>query len=174
VYYDIISQGRRWSITHKKKGNSRMSKEDSQDIELCQISLVVRDIEETAGKWAEVFGLKAPEITLTDGPELAHTSYKGKPTDARAKLAFFQFGPISVELIEPVGGPSTWQEFLDKNGPGLHHIGLTSKNAEKMTSKLENMGIDILQQGDFTGGRYTYFDSGPALGAILELLEFFK
>jgi hypothetical protein len=150
-----------------------MGKDDSQDITLCQIGLVVRNVEQTAGKWADVFGLDKPEIILTDAQELAHTNYRGKPTDARAKLAFFQFGPISVEFIEPVGGPSTWQEFLDNNGPGLHHIGLTVKNGEKFTSKLNSNRIEISQQGDFTGGRYTYFDSGPALGAILELLEFF-
>ncbi len=150
-----------------------MSEEDLRDVELCQISFVVRDIEETAGKWAEVFGLEVPAITLTDGPEVAHTSYRGRPTEARAKLAFFQFGPISVELIEPLGGPSIWQEFLEQNGPGFHHIGLTAKNTEKMVSRLSSKGIDMLQQGDFDGGRYTYFDSGPVLGTMLELLEFF-
>ena len=31
----------------------------------------------------------------------------------------------------------------------------------------------VVQQGDYTGGRYTYVDSAPTLGVILELLENF-
>jgi methylmalonyl-CoA/ethylmalonyl-CoA epimerase len=150
-----------------------MSEEGLQDAVLCQIGLIVENIEETAGRWAELFGLNAPVITLTDKLELSHTTYRGRPSEARAKLAFFQFGPISVELIEPVGGPSTWREFLEQNGPGLHHIGLKVKNTEEIASLLSGKGIDVLQQGDFTGGRYTYLDSGPVLGTMLELLEFF-
>ncbi len=150
-----------------------MSEEGLQDAELCQIGLIVEDIEETAKKWAELFGQNMPEITLTDGLELAHTSYRGRPTEAQAKLAFFQIGPISVELIEPIGGPSTWREFLEKSGPGLHHIGLKVENTEKTATLLSKKGIHILQQGDFTGGKYTYLDSGPVLGTVLELLEFF-
>jgi len=149
-----------------------MSEEGLQDAVLCQIGLIVENIEETAGKWAELFGLNTPEITLTGGLELAHTSYRGRPSEAQAKLAFFQIGPISVELIEPVGGPSTWREFLEQKGPGLHHIGLKVKNTERIASLLSNKGIGILQRGDFIGGRYTYLDSGPVLGTILELLEF--
>ena len=152
-----------------------MSEKVLRDAVLCQIGLIVENVEETAGKWAELFGLDAPEIILTDGLERAHTTYRGKPSGAQAKLAFFQMGPISVELIEPVGGgPSTWREFLEKNGPGLHHIGLKVKNTDEIASQLSKKGIHILQQGDYTGGRYTYLDSGPLLGTVLELLEFFE
>mgnify|MGYP002065169875 CR=1 FL=1 len=63
-----------------------------------------------------------PEIRLTDSADAAHTEYWGQPTPARAKLAFFRMENISIELIEPAGGPSTWQEFLDAKGEGVHHI----------------------------------------------------
>jgi hypothetical protein len=39
---------------------------------------------------------------------------------------------------------------------------------------LEGQGLEVVQQGDYTGGRYTYVDSASALGVALELLENFE
>ena len=141
--------------------------------EICQVALVVRNIEQSAKRFAELFGVNVPEIHMTAPQEAAHTRYKGNPTAARAKLAFFNLGSLSLELIEPVGGPSTWKEFLDKNGDGLHHIAFRIKDMEGVLKGLSEKGIGVVQQGDYTGGRYTYLDSSQALGVVIELLENF-
>jgi methylmalonyl-CoA/ethylmalonyl-CoA epimerase len=138
---------------------------------VCQVGLVVRDVERSLAAYSQVFGLPKPEVILTDGQEIAHTRYRGEPTDARAKLAFFDMGQVSLELIEPIGGPSTWQEFLDERGEGVHHIAFFVEGTDQVVASLEGNGIAVIQQGDYTGGRYTYVDSAPALGVILELLE---
>ena len=83
---------------------------------VCQVGLIVRDIERSLETYGRVFGVPKPDVIITDEPEIAHTRYRGKSTDARAKLAFFDMGQVSLELIEPIGGPSTWQEFLDEKG----------------------------------------------------------
>src|SRR5512139_2983041 len=89
---------------------------------LAQVAIVVHDIQASAKRYAEVLGLPVPEvITLAPGLEVNQT-YHGQPSDARAKLAFFQLGPVQLELIEPMGGESTWQEVLDRKGEGFHHI----------------------------------------------------
>ncbi len=139
-----------------------------------QVGIIVSDIEKTLAGYVEVFGLeKCPEITLTDGPEKAHTNYRGKTTGAVAKLAFIHMGQVDIELIEPVGGPSTWKEFLDEHGEGVHHIAFFVKGTDKVVAYLEGKGIPKVQQGDYTGGMYTYLDSAAKLGVILELLENF-
>jgi methylmalonyl-CoA/ethylmalonyl-CoA epimerase len=140
---------------------------------ICQVGLIVRDIERSSEAYSRVFGLPRPEVIVTDGPEIAHTQFRGQPTDARAKLAFFDMGQVSLELIEPIGGPSTWREFLDERGEGVHHIAFTVEGTDEVVAFLGDAGIGVVQQGDYTGGRYTYVDSAPALGVILELLENF-
>ena len=140
---------------------------------ICQVGLIVRDIERSSEAYSRVFGLPRPEIIVTDGPEIAHTRFRGQPTDARAKLAFFDMGQVSLELIEPIGGPSTWREFLDERGEGVHHIAFTVEGTDAVVAFLAEAGIRVVQQGDYTGGRYTYVDSAPTLGVILELLENF-
>jgi methylmalonyl-CoA/ethylmalonyl-CoA epimerase len=138
---------------------------------ICQVCLIVRDIERSIEAYSRIFGLPEPECTVTDGPEIAHTRYRGGPTDARAKLAFFDMGQVTLELIEPIGGPSTWQEFLDQRGEGVHHIAFFVEDTDRTVAFLERNDIAVIQQGDYTGGRYTYVDSVSDLGVILELLE---
>jgi methylmalonyl-CoA/ethylmalonyl-CoA epimerase len=140
---------------------------------ICQVGLIVSDIEKSIEAYSQVFNLPIPEVAITDPAEVANTKYKGNPTDARAKLAFFDMGQVSLELIEPVGGPSTWRDFLEEHGEGVHHIAFRIKGTEQVVAFLKGKGIDVVQQGNYTGGMYTYLDSEPVLGTILELLENF-
>jgi catechol 2,3-dioxygenase-like lactoylglutathione lyase family enzyme len=139
-----------------------------------QIGLVVRDIEKSRQAYADVFGLSVPPVILTDGLEQAHTQYRGQPSEARAKLCFFKLGQVSLELIEPVGEPSTWKEFLDTHGEGVHHIAFEIKGMDDKIVYLSGKGVPLIQRGDYTGGRYAYTDGEPRLGVILELLENFQ
>ncbi len=138
---------------------------------ICQIGLVVRDIEKTAKIYADVFGMDVPNVIITDTEDKAHTRLRGASTQARAKLAFFNMGSLSLELIEPVGEPSTWKEFLDEHGEGVHHIAFQIKGMEEVLAYLDGKGIPAVQRGDYTGGRYAYVDGAPSLGVVLELLE---
>jgi methylmalonyl-CoA/ethylmalonyl-CoA epimerase len=136
-----------------------------------QIGLIVRDIEATARAYAALLGVDVPAWSLTGPLEEAHTRYRGEPTAARAKLAFFRLGNLQIELIEPVGGPSTWREFLDTHGEGVHHIAFTVEGMQEQVAGLEAHGMPLAQRGDYTGGRYAYIDSSEQLKVILELLE---
>ncbi|MDI7274643.1 MAG: VOC family protein [Anaerolineae bacterium] len=136
-----------------------------------QIGIVVRDIEEKARAWAELLGLPVPQIVVTDPPEKAHTEHRGRPTAARARLAFFQAGQVSIELIEPLGSPSTWQEQLEQHGDSLHHVAFVIKGMAERAAYLQALGIPLVQRGEYTGGRYAYFDGVDRLGTVLELLE---
>ena len=138
--------------------------------EFSQVALVVKNIEASANRLAELFGVAVPKANTTDPAEKAHTIYRGAPTEARAKLAFFRLGQISLELIEPIGGPSTWQESLDKNGEGFHHLAFRVADMERGLAYLKQKGCEVIQTGDFTGGCYAYVDATRAMGCVIELL----
>ncbi len=138
---------------------------------ICQVALVVRDIEATARAYADVLQVDLPEITETGPREETHTVYRGETTDARAKLAFFHMGPIDLELIEPIGGPSTWADHLENHGEGLHHIAFTIEGMDGVLAYLEGKGMRTIQRGDYEGGRYGYVDAEDSLKLVLELLE---
>lgn len=136
-----------------------------------QVGLIVRDIEAKARAWAQILGLPMPEIMITDSYERAQTEYQGKRSDARARLAFFHLGQVDLELIEPIGEPSTWNDQLVAHGDSLHHIAFLIKGMPEQVAYLGAEGLPLLQRGEYPGGRYAYFDGVAKLGAILELLE---
>lgn len=136
-----------------------------------QVGIIVRDIETKARAWSEILGLPMPDIIITDTVDKAQTEYNGKPTTARAKLAFFHMGQLDVELIEPIDGPSTWKDQLDQHGDRLHHIAFEIKDMQEKIAYLDSKGIPLVQRGEYTGGRYAYLDGAAQLGTVLELLE---
>jgi methylmalonyl-CoA/ethylmalonyl-CoA epimerase len=148
-----------------------MTEETLGSITVTQVGIIVQDIEVKARAWAEVLGLPVPEIMITDTYERAQTEYKGQPSNARAKLAFFHLGQVDLELIEPVGEPSTWQDQLEEHGDSLHHIAFEIKGMSETVTYLEAKGLPLVQRGEYPGGRYAYVNGSAQLGAILELLE---
>lgn len=136
-----------------------------------QVGIIVRDIESTARAWSEILGLPMPEIIVTDTVEKTRAEYKGRPTSARARLAFFHLGQLDVELIEPIDEPSTWKDQLDRHGDSLHHIAFEIKDMPEKTAHLDSQGVPLIQRGEYEGGRYAYFDGTARLGTIVELLE---
>jgi catechol 2,3-dioxygenase-like lactoylglutathione lyase family enzyme len=140
----------------------------------CQVALVVEDIEAVSRAWAAVLGVDVPAWSLPDTEDVAHTRYNGAPTTAQAKLAFFNLTPqVQLELIEPVGGPSTWRDQLDAHGTSLHHVAFSVKGMDQVIARLEAADMKLVQRGDYTGGCYAYVDGGKTVGAVLELLENF-
>jgi methylmalonyl-CoA/ethylmalonyl-CoA epimerase len=140
---------------------------------VCQVGLVVHDIEKSLDAYCALLGISRPKVIITDGYEQAQTAYHGQPSRARAKLAFIDLGQVQLELIEPDGNPSTWQEGLDKNGDSVHHIAFVVKGTGQVVDHLAQQGMLVAQQGQYTGGMYTYIDSVQKLGVNLELLENF-
>ena len=141
---------------------------------VAQIAIVVRDIEAAAARYSQVFGIEKPDIIVTDAYDKARTVYRGEASHAQAKLAFIRFGQVELELIEPIGEPSVWKDVLDQRGEGVHHIAFWVPDTDAAVKHLDEHGMPMIQQGQFTGGQYTYVDSEPQLGVMLELLENFN
>ncbi|PLS01138.1 lactoylglutathione lyase [Neobacillus cucumis] len=138
---------------------------------IAQIGILVHDIEKTSQAYADFFGVENPGWSLTDTVDKAETEYKGEPTEARAKLAFFDMGSLQLELIEPDEHPSTWREYLDEHGEGPHHIAFHIKGMKEKITIMEQNQMPLMQKGEYTGGRYAYMDTFKDLKIILELLE---
>jgi methylmalonyl-CoA/ethylmalonyl-CoA epimerase len=138
---------------------------------ITQIGILVHDIEKASQAFADFFGVEKPECSITDTVDQARTEYRGQRSEARAKLAFFDMGPIQLELIEPDESPSTWRESLDKNGEGPHHIAFVIEGMKEKIAALEGRKMSLLQKGEYTGGRYAYIDTLKDLKVIIELLE---
>jgi hypothetical protein len=138
---------------------------------IVQIGLVVQDIDASARAWAALFGLPVPEIKTSPSVEVAHTLYDGQSTSARVRQTFFRMGAVTVELMEPLGEPSTWNDQLAQHGNSLHNITVRVTGLPDKLAYVAAQGLPLVQRGEFPGGRSAYVDGTATLGAVLQLVE---
>jgi hypothetical protein len=136
-----------------------------------QIGIVVNDIETCRAEWARLLGVDCPTIIQTSGLEKAQTMYKGQPSEATAKLCFFNVGQVQIELIQPDAMPSAWRDHLDKHGESVQHIAFEVPSMTAARESLVDVGMGTEMTGEYTGGRYAYVHSAEKLGVCVELLE---
>lgn len=160
-------------VTAEKTEPAQKAAEPLPTRNMDHIAIIVHDVEKAAKEWADLFGMETPKWSLNDPLEKSHAQYRGKPTEARLKTAFLKLDNLRIELMEPIGGPSTWMEFLQTRGEGVHHVAFEIKGMDDYVAKFDKQGMPLIQRGEwtvYTGGAYAYFDT-PQLGVILELLE---
>lgn len=142
---------------------------------LTQVGFIVKDIETTKRKFAEFFGVAVPNHFDGGKFEITGTTVGGEPApDANCLMAFFDVGPhTQIELIQPNGVKSTWQDFLDEHGEGVHHIAFGVKGMDGMINRCESFGMHCVQRGKYGdgNGEYAYLDATKDLKCLIELLE---
>jgi methylmalonyl-CoA/ethylmalonyl-CoA epimerase len=156
------------------KNSNHMNNHDTPLIttkQMAQVAIIVEDIEAAAAWYASLLGIDPPQPMVAAGHESRPTMYRVQPSDATAKLAFIQLDNIQLELIEPDGTPSIWQEFAEKQGQGIQHIAFWVDDIEAAERKFTSRGMDILQSGGWDGGAYSYIDATKQMGVIIELLH---
>jgi methylmalonyl-CoA/ethylmalonyl-CoA epimerase len=140
--------------------------------EIVQIGVVVEDIQEAMEQYWDILGL-GPWRIHTYGPETGMTrmTIRGKPQPYRMKLAIAYAGNTMWELIEPLEGPSIYQEFLGQQGRGLHHLQCAVGDYQQAVEALEKKGIGSLMMGTNPHATFNYLDTEKDLGVILEILK---
>jgi methylmalonyl-CoA/ethylmalonyl-CoA epimerase len=89
-------------------------------------------------------------------------------------VAFLGGGTTAIELIEPVSGTSPVARFLDRRGPGLHHIALRVADLDATLDRLADQGIELIDRVPRTGAhghRVAFLHPRAAGGVLVELVE---
>jgi catechol 2,3-dioxygenase-like lactoylglutathione lyase family enzyme len=138
-----------------------------------QVAIVVRDIEASSKRWAELLGMPVPEISTTRPGHEVKEIYRGKPSEGQVKLTFFNLGQVVIELLQPISEGTSWKEYLDEKGEGVQHLGFQVVDPDKTSAELEKAGYPIIHQGryDADNGTYIYHETLDALGVVVELLH---
>lgn len=141
-----------------------------------QIAIVVNDVEEVKRAYAEFLGVEVPPTVDAGTYEVSKTEYMGKPApEAGCKMAFFNLETLDLEIIEPNAAQSTWRDFLEEKGEGLHHIAFRVADLHKSIKDCEDFGMKLTQWGYYgdASGCYAYLDACETLGCFIELLQDF-
>jgi Glyoxalase/Bleomycin resistance protein/Dioxygenase superfamily len=140
-----------------------------------QTAWVTHDLDATEMALTSLLGVKK-WIRMRDvhfGPDTC--SYLGRPADFVASISLSYLRDMQLELITPVRGPNIYSDFLQGNGPGLHHIGVETDTPKQFAATLAaatEHGASIVQQGVMPGGlRFAYLSAPQAGVPFVEIMH---
>jgi methylmalonyl-CoA/ethylmalonyl-CoA epimerase len=142
------------------------------DYRITQISLVVRDLDTTMAAYTEALGW-GPWKVYDHVPPTHHSCHlRGEEVEYTMRGAEVMVGDMNFELLQPVSGPSVWQEHLDTKGEGIASIAVmfeTADESERCKSAFAEHGVGLL-----TGARigdhieYYYLDTEERFKCLIE------
>lgn len=137
-----------------------------------QIGILVKDIEKAAEIYYNLFDFKG-RINIVEQTTVAN--YKGKEAKFRMKKIMQNFGGKQFEIVELLesNGDHLYSEFLKEGKVGLHHLGIYTKNTERLIKDFKDLyNIEVIQTGKVGRTKFYYLDTKDYLGYYLELIEF--
>lgn len=124
------------------------------------IGIAVQSLDETLPFYRD--GLKMP---LCGIEEVA---------DQKVRVAMLGIGESKIELLEPTSPDSPIAKFLDKNGPGIHHIAYEvddiAQAIEQMIAEGARM-IDQVPRDGAHGTRIAFVHPKSSHGVLTELCQ---
>ncbi len=124
------------------------------------VAIIVDDIDDALKFWRDALGLEVMHVE--DVP------------DQDSIVAFLPTGDSEIELVKPTSDNSGVARFLDKRGPGIHHICLEVNDIESCLEKLDEHGIHLINPEPIigTGGkRIAFIHPESTQGVLVELYE---
>lgn len=91
----------------------------------------------------------------------------------KVRVAMLTVGASRIELLEPMADDSPIAKFLEKRGPGLHHVAMRVGNLNAVTTRLRDSGARLLGEPRQGAGGHTYVfvHPGSAGGVLWELIQ---
>ena len=93
------------------------------------------------------------------------------------KTSFFQSGPNKIELLEATNPDSPIAKFLEKKGPGIHHIAFDVTDIEAEIERLKAEGFLVLNETPKIGAdnkRVAFLHPKGTNAVLVELCEEIK
>lgn len=90
------------------------------------------------------------------------------------KTAFFQVGESKIELLEASKPDSPIAKFLEKNGPGFHHVAFEVEDIDAELERLEKAGFQLIHQSPKDGAdnkRIAFLHPKSTNGLLVELCQ---
>ena len=125
-----------------------------------QIAIAVEDLDEALAFYERAFGLtpSSREIVEPDGVE----------------EAMLDVGGVQVQLLQAVRDDSPIARFLERHGPGLHHLGFGVASITDALEHLSELGVPLIDEQPRPGGgghQVAFVHPRGTGGVLVELVE---
>jgi len=129
-------------------------------LKIHHVAIVVDEIEDALSFWRDTLGMTLSHI-------------KNVP-EQNARIAFLPAGEAEVELVQPVGNESGLAKYLQKKGPGMHHVCIQVEGIESLLLALRDKGVRLINEKALTGDEgklYAFVHPESTGGVLVELYE---
>ncbi len=126
--------------------------------QIAHIGVAVRDLAEATAFYRDVLGLDPSP------PEKAD----------KAEIVSFHFGDVNLELLAPDKPDGPISRFLEKRGPGIHHLCIRVPDLDAALDRCRAQGyrlIDDAPRAGAGGHRIAFLHPQATAGILLELTE---
>lgn len=124
------------------------------------IAIVVPDIQEATSFYQDVLGLTLERVEQVDEQEVT--------------IAFFPTGGSEIELLEPLNDTSGVARFLEKRGPGIHHLCLEVDDIRQTLDEMRAAGVELINEEPIeqeSGKKLAFVHPRSTGGVLIELYE---
>jgi methylmalonyl-CoA epimerase len=90
------------------------------------------------------------------------------------EAALLGIGDAHVELLRPVSVDSGVGRFLERHGPGMHHVAYQTDDIDSALESVRAAGLQLLDERPRTGilnSRVAFVDPKSTGGVLMELVE---
>ena len=125
---------------------------------LDHIAIAVPDLEKSIKRFMEDF-----DLNLKGTEEVV---------SAKTSTAFFPVPASTIELVHPLNGEGPIAGFLEKRGPGLHHLCFRSNDIEADVERLRAKGYEFLSEAPSVGAhnsKVIFIHPKSCDGVLIEL-----
>jgi methylmalonyl-CoA/ethylmalonyl-CoA epimerase len=125
-----------------------------------QIAILVENLDMSLTFWQDILGLIPSKVV-----EIPEES---------ARIAFFPIGDSEIELVQPTTADSGLSRYLEKRGPGMHHLCLEVTDLSAVLMQLKANGVQLINDEPKIGkgGKlYAFIHPKSANGVLLELYQ---
>ena len=132
-------------------------------MKLDHIGIATNGIVEAARFWRESLGLEASEIE-----EVA---------DQRVRVTMLPLGESRLELLEGTAPDSPITKFIEKRGPGIHHIAVRVNDIHQALARLKELDTRLIDNEPRTGAGgclVAFVHPSSTGGVLLELVQHSK
>lgn len=96
------------------------------------IGIAVTSLEEAIPYYEKVLGLACYAIE--------------EVSDQKVRTAFFQVGDTKIELLESTDPDGPIGKFIEKKGPGVHHLAFAMENVAEALQQAKDHGIRLIDE----------------------------
>ena len=121
------------------------------------IAIAVNDVEASAKVYQKALGIDEIEFETVESEGV--------------KVAIIPIENGRIELMQPTKDDSPIKKFLDKKGPGLHHMALETDDIDGEVERMEGCGVKFLGKvrPGSAGTKVTFIHPKSLEGVLAEL-----